>query len=95
MPLVSVTATEALAGMAGNYPGPVIALLDARRGQIYGQWFGAPVADGPRPAGPLTLCAPEDLPGIPSVQLLPFLCPGLLFLIPVDKLQRLEGVPYG
>lgn len=69
-PLFAVSTLAALAGGAAH-DGPVLALLDARRGEVYGARFELGPA-GPRRSGP-DLCCPiehvlSDLSEAPSLQ---------------------------
>jgi tRNA threonylcarbamoyladenosine biosynthesis protein TsaB len=61
-PAVGISSLAALAGAAPEGPGPVLATLDARRGELYAAAFEAP---GVRVAGvlPEGLFAPEELAG--------------------------------
>lgn len=54
-PVVGVSSLDALAESAG--PGPVAALIDARRGQVYARFWTDGVADGPAEALPLETAA--------------------------------------
>jgi len=59
---VSVTSHDALSAAFDAYPGPLVTLLDARRGQVYARTEGAPAAGGDRPRSSITLLDPVDLP---------------------------------
>ncbi len=63
-PVTTVTAFEAGAAGLATYPGGLVVLLDARRGQIYAQCFGPP-AGGARAAGDWRVTDPGDLGRLP------------------------------
>ena len=53
LPTVPVTTLEAVAEAVGVGPGPLLVVLDAKRHDLYGQWFGpAGAALGPPRAAP-------------------------------------------
>lgn len=66
VPAVSVTSLDALSVGFGVYPGPVVTLLDARRGQVYARAEGSPSATGARQISPVSLLDPGDLGGLAS-----------------------------
>jgi len=52
LPTVPVTTLEAVAEAAGTGPGPLLVVLDSKRSDFYGQWFGpgGDALDAPRAA---------------------------------------------
>ncbi|GHD39947.1 tRNA (adenosine(37)-N6)-threonylcarbamoyltransferase complex dimerization subunit type 1 TsaB [Thalassobaculum fulvum] len=79
LPTVPVTTLEAVAEAAGAGTAPLLVVLDTKRSDLYGQWFGAggDALDGPRVATAAALLAARPA-GAEGCRLAGDAAPGLL-----------------
>lgn len=83
LPTVPVTTLEAVAEAAGAGAEPLLVVLESRRRDLYGQWFGpaGDPLDAPRAAAPEALWAARP-PGAASVRIAGDAAAGLLAAAP-------------
>lgn len=65
-PLRPVSSLAGLAWLGRAQPLPVLAVLDARMGEVYAGWYRADGAGGMVPLGPERLCRPEEIDAAPA-----------------------------
>lgn len=65
-PLRPVSSLAGLAWAGKAQPLPVLAVLDARMGEVYAGWYRADGSGGLVPLGPERLCRPEQIDAVPA-----------------------------